>query len=973
VAGLRVVLRQRGALAGRPGGARRPLHDRAPRRQGRRDRGRAGPRERRAQRHLEARSAPERRDGTTGSVLLERTGENRFEGRYALEKEGVALGTLELADGKFVTLPPVALPYSPEFEPSPDPQRGERLLRRLAEESGGMSGVAAADLWRGARAGHAWRVVTREVIIAALLALLVEIAVRRLQLAGLIRLPAFLGRWRVRRRVTAPAQPSAADVPATPVVPVAPTEAPEAKTARSGHGRGATPRPPVGRQALGPLTLAKFREGFPRPRVRRKLAMSRIRTWAVLSAVALLAPVGLCWRSTLPGLPTRPVRPPAEVVVRARARFLDPNCAPIPGVVLRLGTYALAGSDSDGQAELEFHSLHETETKFDLTAEREGFMPRSFELRARNGRSYEIGDVRMEFAGAIAGCVTDIDGAPIAGARVGVLYPAGRDAETLRRVAALVFSQGPRQYSDACGRFRVSSVEPGPRVLIAEHHRGYLRAISNSIDVRAGETSPGVVLVLEPIPAAERLDGLVLAADESPLPRAELRWTLHGPHRSDGMHYADEFGRFTFILRAGETLDLSAHHRMGLEAPALAANLVGGACPVVLHLERWRTVALEVRDAHGARVGRFRMWTTVADDHDSNAPEQRDDNGELRLPRQPFALNVMADGFRAWSAQALDPDCLPDPYVVHLERMPVLAGHVRDAAGPVSNAQVSVWHFANPGGVINGFPSRVYYSEMASTTSGAQGAFALTLREATQVIVRCTYPDFAPWELGPLAYDPKDGLADMDVVLEPGGAIEGRVVAAPGERAAGTIVAFSRGDGQPFTVRVGEDGAFRVRAPDTGALDGGTGRAGVRTGRVLVRSEPVRARIWLPSECTVTQGETTHVDLEPAHEEPTLALDGLVTIDDVPASGWLVEPADAKSPHARFQHGCTDLFGHFVLEVPHKGPTSFSLTARGGPFDGVHFVVSEFIPPEASGGARTFTRPGSRSTCPRPAIPANPG
>lgn len=138
-------------------------------------------------------------DGTKTTLELERTGENRFEARFPMEKEGIALGTLALADGKTVQLPPVALPYSPEFEPSPDPQRGERVLRRVAEEANGLVGVSANELWRGERDGHAWRVIARELILAALLALLVEIAVRRLQLWNLVRWPAFVTRWRAQR------------------------------------------------------------------------------------------------------------------------------------------------------------------------------------------------------------------------------------------------------------------------------------------------------------------------------------------------------------------------------------------------------------------------------------------------------------------------------------------------------------------------------------------------------------------------------------------------------------------------------------------------------------------------------------------------------------------------------------------------------------------------------------------------------
>jgi len=183
-------------------------------------------------------------DGTKSSVLLERVGESRFEARLPLDKEGIALGTLRLADGKFVTLPPVALPYSPEFEPSPDPGRGERLLRRIAEESGGLAGIGAGELWRGERAGRAWRVITRELVLAALLLLVAEIAVRRLQLASLIPWAKLVPRLPRRRRSApiaagaagaagaeqagAPPQASGTPAAATPAAPATPPATPPA-------------------------------------------------------------------------------------------------------------------------------------------------------------------------------------------------------------------------------------------------------------------------------------------------------------------------------------------------------------------------------------------------------------------------------------------------------------------------------------------------------------------------------------------------------------------------------------------------------------------------------------------------------------------------------------------------------------------------------------------------------------------------
>lgn len=163
-------------------------------------------------------------DGSKTVLGLERVSENRFEARTTIAKEGIALGTLALADGRSLALPPIALPYSPEFEPSPDAQRGERLLRRVAEESNGIAGVGAADVWRGERAGRGWRVITSELVLAALVILLLEIAVRRLQLVESLRVPAFVTRWRAERaakravkRAAAPV--TMADAPASAAPP----------------------------------------------------------------------------------------------------------------------------------------------------------------------------------------------------------------------------------------------------------------------------------------------------------------------------------------------------------------------------------------------------------------------------------------------------------------------------------------------------------------------------------------------------------------------------------------------------------------------------------------------------------------------------------------------------------------------------------------------------------------------------------
>lgn len=132
--------------------------------------------------------------GDVAEVQLERIDERRFEARVPIDGEGIWLGTVRLGEDRFVSLPPVALPYSPEFERSTDPLAGERLLRRIAEESGGEMEVTAGAFFRGGRKGKAVRPLGRELGLAALFLLMLEIAGRRFPLWNMFRIPRGLRR-----------------------------------------------------------------------------------------------------------------------------------------------------------------------------------------------------------------------------------------------------------------------------------------------------------------------------------------------------------------------------------------------------------------------------------------------------------------------------------------------------------------------------------------------------------------------------------------------------------------------------------------------------------------------------------------------------------------------------------------------------------------------------------------------------------
>lgn len=139
-------------------------------------------------------------EGDWNDVVLERVTEDRFEARVPLRSAGVHLGAVHLGEDRFASLPPITLPYSPEFEVREDARSGERILRELAALSGGMVAPPMTEVFRGERERVRRRSLVLELSIAALVLLMVEIAGRRLMLWGQVRIPKVVGDIRARAR-----------------------------------------------------------------------------------------------------------------------------------------------------------------------------------------------------------------------------------------------------------------------------------------------------------------------------------------------------------------------------------------------------------------------------------------------------------------------------------------------------------------------------------------------------------------------------------------------------------------------------------------------------------------------------------------------------------------------------------------------------------------------------------------------------
>ena len=109
--------------------------------------------------------------------------EHTLEARFPLQNAGLYLGAVRLGSGQVLSLAPLTLPYSPEFEPRLDPSSGPKALKEVARITGGVERMVWDDVFS---AGQAWNRQVRDLVLPLTLLLLIlhvmEIAGRRMLL-----------------------------------------------------------------------------------------------------------------------------------------------------------------------------------------------------------------------------------------------------------------------------------------------------------------------------------------------------------------------------------------------------------------------------------------------------------------------------------------------------------------------------------------------------------------------------------------------------------------------------------------------------------------------------------------------------------------------------------------------------------------------------------------------------------------------
>jgi hypothetical protein len=105
-----------------------------------------------------------------------------------LDGRETALCTVEMPDGSRASLPPVCLPYSPEYRPE-DAQTGRTSLEQLAAATAGIERVNLPGIWKDLPRVSRTAEIAPWLLIAAVVVFLVEVIERRMGILSGRRFP----------------------------------------------------------------------------------------------------------------------------------------------------------------------------------------------------------------------------------------------------------------------------------------------------------------------------------------------------------------------------------------------------------------------------------------------------------------------------------------------------------------------------------------------------------------------------------------------------------------------------------------------------------------------------------------------------------------------------------------------------------------------------------------------------------------
>jgi RNA polymerase sigma-70 factor (ECF subfamily) len=558
-----------------------------------------------------------------------------------------------------------------------------------------------------------------------------------------------------------------------------------------------------------------------------------------------------------------PSVPPGNVQVR----FVDAAGVPWAGVLAECdsdGVLHGARSGDDGRVafDVPLHSRDSQRTAR-LDAHRRGLGSVRVVTAVRSGETTHLGDVVLGPGAELRGRVLDARGAPLVGARVGMLPAAFelRDPDGLRRHGDDAFEQQPDVATDSDGRFVFEGVGAGSWRVWA-HSEGLRYGWSEPF-----ESAPPLALelpdlVLTEFEARDRIAGRVVGPRGEPLANVHVH-TGYVTRNVEGKlsltSRAD--GRFELIVESDALYRFIALSPDGMLGAAHVEGVQPGTLDLVLQLSEPRWIELDVKASDGTRPSETQV--TLIDPRflyfDEKNARGVPHEGRVRVaePAYAFQLEVAAPDFQTVWLGPYEPGAAPSSLEVVLQPLPRLRGVVRSPSGAVAGALIQPLSSLKEGTIeLNTFFVRMMRSSLRQSTTAADGSFML--EGNGDVWLRVTADGFAPALAGPFKIGASS--APVEIELGRGGAIEGRVVRADGSPGEGAIVGLNCGDGFGFTLRAGPGGLYRADGLTPGPW------------QVLPRSEELRPESstlrqldsGAPIEwsCQVREGEVTRFDVQ---------------------------------------------------------------------------------------------------------------
>jgi RNA polymerase sigma-70 factor (ECF subfamily) len=500
----------------------------------------------------------------------------------------------------------------------------------------------------------------------------------------------------------------------------------------------------------------------------------------------------------------------------------------------------------------------------------------------------------------------------------------------------------PSAKSGPDGTFHLEGVREGPCRLDVRK-ASFNTMISDLIDVKWDSPATGVIVRLDRAEDPEwRVEGVVVDPDGEPHGDALVEGFFH---RKDGskvnsFRRVDEQGRFAFAANEPGTWTFSAHT---VDARFGGAFLEGVGreteAPIELRLVVARAFRVRIVDARGAPVTDY----TVALDRPNRpvggivlssplgshtASNAADGVLSVKAPIEPFMVVVDAEGFATLRLGPFDPASLPEEIAGALDPIRGIEGLVDVDGGPASAATVIAHRVAadDTTVILNRFPSWVGEHAVTEGTTGDDGRYRLTVREAGTYVVEARGAGRPPAFSRPFDYDPGRG-GTCDVSLVAGGALEGRVLIGAPRSPAGMVVGISQGGPDVRSQRVGEDGVFRFEDLTPGPwmvklLSEEISTTAFSQMTMKAHREP------LPFDVLVRSGQTSRLDVDAGQGPGSVVIEGRFLYEGLAEVTWSVGVAVALEgmPHAtQLIGGTIDDDGRFrvALDAPAEGHLTF--------------------------------------------------